>query len=338
MMDVTQQDILERALAWRGAGTGVAIATVVRTWGSSPRPVGSHLAVDAQGAFVGSVSGGCIEGAVIHEAMAVIGDGKPRLLEFGVSDEQAWEVGLACGGRVQVFVERIDDAAHLNALLSAQEARRPVACLTRLADGARCLLPDEANRGELGLSEEQRQEAVLRIVADRSGPLGCDEGLFLRVYAPAPRLLVVGAVHIAQALAPMAQLAGYAVTIIDPRTAFAAAERFPEQTLCTDWPDEALERYRPDLLTAVVTLSHDPKLDDPALAAALASDAFYIGSLGSKRTHAQRLERLRAQGFADAALARIHSPVGLDLGGRMPAEIAVSILAQMLQVRYRGRA
>ena len=336
-MDVTQQDILERAQAWHAAGQGVALATVVRTWGSSPRPVGSHLAVDAGGGFVGSVSGGCIEGAVIHEALAAIKDGQPRLLEFGVSDEQAWEVGLACGGRVQVYVQRIEAGTPVAELLSAQSARLPVASLTRLADGAQCLLHSTGDSGDLALTLEQRQEALTRIVADRSGPLDCDEGIFLRVYAPTPRLLVVGAVHIAQALAPMAALTGFAVTIIDPRRAFAAEQRFPEQVLCTDWPDEALARYQPDLLSAVITLSHDPKLDDPALVAALNSEAFYIGSLGSKRTHAQRIERLSALGFDAAALARIHAPVGLDLGGRMPAEIAVSILAQVLQVRYRGR-
>ena len=337
-MDVSQTDILERARTWRRAGQGVALATVVRTWGSSPRPVGSHLAVEARGGFVGSVSGGCIEGAVIQEAIATIDDGQPRLLDFGVSDEQAWEVGLACGGKVQVYVQRVEQLPALDALLAAQSERRAIASVTRLADGASCLLPEAIAAAHLLLSPEQRQEALARIVADDSGPLRCDDGLFLRVYAPAPRMLVVGAVHIAQALAPMAVLAGFAVTIIDPRTAFAAAERFPEHSLCTDWPDEALARYQPDLLSAVITLSHDPKLDDPALVAALTSEAFYIGSLGSKRTHAQRLERLAAHGFDAAALARIHAPVGLDLGGRMPAEIAVSILAQVLQVRYRGRS
>ena len=336
-MDVSQEDILERANAWRGAGVGAALATVVRTWGSSPRPVGSHLAVDAQGSFVGSVSGGCIEGAVIHEALPTIADGRPRLLDFGVSDEQAWEVGLACGGRVQVYVERLDDEASLTAILAALAERRASASVTRLADGARCLLQNGEMSGALVLGAEQMQEARTRILADSSGPLQCAEGLFLRVYAPAPRMLVVGAVHIAQALAPMAELAGFAVTIIDPRRAFAAAARFPEQSLCTDWPDEALAHFRPDLLTAVITLSHDPKLDDPALVAALRSEAFYIGSLGSKRTHGQRLERLRELGFDAPSLARIHAPIGLDLGGRLPAEIAVSILAQVLQVRYRGR-
>ncbi len=335
MLTVNTQEILERAQAWRESGLGVALATVVRTWGSSPRPVGSHLVVDDQGNFVGSVSGGCIEGAVIQEARAAIADGRPRLLDFGVSDEKAWEFGLACGGRIQVYVERLDETDHLNSLLTAQVARVPAATLTRLTDGSHCLLLPEKTDGRLDLNPEQIEEAQTRILADRSGPLQCDEGIFLRAYAPAPRMLVIGAVHIAQALAPMATLAGFNVTIIDPRTAFATAERFPEVTLCTDWPDEALERCQPDFTSAVITLSHDAKLDDPALFCALQSEAFYVGALGSKRSHAQRLERLSALGCTAEQLARIHGPVGLDLGGRLPAEIAVSILAQVLQLRYR---
>ncbi|MBI3524909.1 MAG: XdhC family protein [Betaproteobacteria bacterium] len=227
-------------------------------------------------------------------------------------------------------------AALLDAIVAAQAARRPAASITRLADGAQALFDGGHFSGELQLSETQHTEVAGRIVADKSGPLDSDAGLFLRVYAPPPRLLVVGAVHIAQALAPMAALAGFEVTIIDPRRAFASAERFTGIALITEWPDEAMARLLADTMTAVVTLTHDPKLDDPALIAALNSPAFYVGALGSSRTHAKRLERLRAEGFGEEALARIHAPVGLDLGGRMPAEIALSILAQVLQVRYRG--
>ena len=336
-MAITREDILSQACDWRTVGKRVALATVVRTWGSSPRPVGSHLAVDAGGAFVGSVSGGCIEGAVIQEALAAIADGKPRLLDFGVSDEQAWEVGLACGGRVQVYVQHPGMAPDLlDAIVAAQAARRPAASVTRLADGAQALWQDDSIAGALELPPAARTEVAARIVANRSGPLDADDGLFLRVYAPAPRLLLVGAVHIAQALAPMAAMAGFDVTVIDPRSAFASAARFPGVALREEWPDEAMADLRPDATTAVVTLTHDPKLDDPALMAALGSPAFYIGSLGSTRTHAKRLERLRAEGFDAAALTRIHAPVGLDLGGRMPAEIAVAILAEVLQTRYRG--
>lgn len=226
----------------------------------------------------------------------------------------------------------------LEAIVSAQAARRPVATVTRLADGTQALWQEAGLCGELELPSAAAEEIARRIVADRSGLLEADEGLFLRVYVPVPRLLVVGAVHIAQALAPMAATAGFAVVVIDPRRAFASSARFPGVLLRHEWPDQALAELRPDAATAVVSLTHDPKLDDPALAAALTSAAFYIGSLGSTRTHARRLERLREQGFDDATLARIHAPVGLDLGGRMPAEISVAILAEIVQVRYRGGA
>lgn len=334
-MNRQREDILALAQEWRSTGKGVALATVVRTWGSSPRPVGSHLVVADDGNFAGSVSGGCIEGEVIREALAALEDGEPRLLEFGVSNEQAWEVGLACGGRVAVQVQSLTDAAWLDVLQTARAARREVALLTRWTDGAQCLWEAGDCTGSLALSPDMAGEVAERVAANRSGTLEADENLFLQVYAPPLRMLVVGAVHIAQALAPMAALAGFDVTLIDPRRAFASHERFPHVDLRDDWPDEALEALRPDAATAVVTLTHDPKLDDPALIVALGSAAFYIGALGSKRTHAQRLKRLREEGFDDTALARIHAPVGLNLGGRLPAEIAVSILAQVLQVRYK---
>ena len=330
-MTADPDDLFERISDWRSTGTGVALATVVRTWGSSPRPAGSHLAIDEGGAFVGSVSGGCIEGAVVTQALESIADGKPRLLEFGVSDERAWEVGLACGGRVQVYVGRV--GGYVDRLLAALRDKRPVALLTRLADGAQTLLDGASGDGGLTLTQEILDEVRGRIAADRSGPLDVDDGLFARIYAPMPRLLVVGAVHIAQALVPMACLAGFAVTVIDPRRSFASPERFPGLTLDDDWPDEAMARLVPDARTAVVTLSHDPKLDDPALIAALGSPAFYIGALGSRRTHAQRLERLREVGL-ETQTGRIRAPVGLDLGGRSPGEIAVAILAEIIQHRY----
>ncbi len=224
---------------------------------------------------------------------------------------------------------------HFDRLLAAQREKRPVALVTRLADGAQAFVEGDACDGDLSLMPAILDEVLGRIAADRSGPLDTDDGLFARVYAPPPRLLVVGAVHIAQALVPMARLAGFAVTVIDPRRSFASAERFSDIDLTDDWPDEAMARLAPDARTAVVTLSHDPKLDDPALIAALESPAFYIGALGSRRTHAQRLERLREAGL-ESQSSRIRAPVGLDLGGRSPAEIAVSILAEIVQHRYKG--
>lgn len=219
-------------------------------------------------------------------------------------------------------------------LLAERAVKRPVTVVTRLADGAQALVHDGAVSGELTLSDEQRAEVQTLLRSDKSGALVSSDGaLFARCYAQAPRMVIVGAVHITQALAPMAAMAGFEVVVIDPRRAFATAERLPGVTVTTEWPDEALARIGLDAQTAVVTLSHDPKLDDPALIAALQSQCFYIGALGSSRTHAKRVARLTEAGLADA-IPRIHAPVGLDLGGRSPAEIAIAVLAQVIQARY----
>lgn len=219
-------------------------------------------------------------------------------------------------------------------LLAERAAKRAATLVTRLADGAQALVVGGDIVGELQLTPEQHEEIRRRLRSDRSGALESSNGeLFARCYASAPRLVIVGAVHITQALAPMAAMAGFEVVVIDPRRAFATSERLPGVTVTTEWPDEALARIGLDAQTAVVTLSHDPKLDDPALIAALQSQCFYIGALGSSRTHAKRVARLTEAGLADA-LPRIHAPVGLDLGGRSPAEIAVSVLAQVIQSRY----
>lgn len=222
-------------------------------------------------------------------------------------------------------------------LQAATAAGVSTALVTRLTDGAQSLFDGERWQGPLEISEEQRAAGRRMLIADKSGMLAGTEGLFVRSYARAPRLVVIGAAHISQVLAPMATLAGFEVTVIDPRRAFASAERFPGVTLLDAWPDEALEQLKLDATSAVVTLTHDPKLDDPALIVALASPAFYIGALGSTRTHAKRAARLTEAGLGDK-VARIHAPVGLDLGGRAPREIAVSILAEVIQVRYRGES
>jgi xanthine dehydrogenase accessory factor len=223
----------------------------------------------------------------------------------------------------------------LDRLVAAASGRAPVAVVTRLSDGAQALVDREVLCGDLELDSELVAAVGRSVRQERSGALPQHEDLFVRVYAGPPRLLVVGAVHIAVALAPMAALAGFEVTVIDPRTAFANAERLPHVTLTNEWPDEAMARLAPDARTAVVTLTHDPKLDDPALIAALNSPAFYIGSLGSTRTHAQRVQRLTQLGLGDR-VGRIHAPVGLALGGRSPAEIALATVAQIVQERYRG--
>jgi xanthine dehydrogenase accessory factor len=259
---------------------------------------------------------------VVTEAMEALADRQPRLLTFGVSDETAFAVGLACGGTIRVLVEPVGQGDHalpeslLADLVAARAAPRAVALVTRAEGWTRTLL---------GPGEDAAIDARLR--ADRSGME--EDGRFIAVHNPPLRLIVVGAVHIAQPLLTIARACGYAPTLIDPRGAFGSAARFPGETILEDWPDEALAALAPDSRTAIVTLTHDPKLDDPALTVALRLPVFYIGALGSKKTHARRVERLTAQGFAPEAIARIHAPVGLAIGARTPAEIAVSIMAQI---------
>lgn len=228
----------------------------------------------------------------------------------------------------------------LDATLAARRDKLPVALVTDLATGRQRLVDPDGSSGDLDLAEDMIGAAREALREDRSGVLDASDGkLFVQVFTPPLRLVIVGAVHIAQSLAPMASLAGYEVTVIDPRRAFATAERFPGVTITDDWPDEALERIAPDYRTAVVTLTHDPKLDDAALAVALRSEVFYIGCLGSQKTHGARLKRLRRAGFGDEDMARIHGPIGLDLGGKLPAEIAVATLAEITQIRHaRARA
>ncbi len=310
-------DIPALALDWHRKGRGAALATVVETWGSAPRAAGSQLVVDRDGAMQGSVSGGCVEGAVVLEAAEALTDGKPRLLEYGVSDDDAFAVGLACGGRIRVLVDPVGGAlaeSLLADLVAARHARQAVALVSDLEGDARRLA------GPPEFSERFRD--------DRSG-VEPDGRSFVGLHNPPLRLIVVGAVHIAQALVPMARLAGYDPVIVDPRPAFGSAPRFPGERLIDEWPDAALKGLAPDARTAIVTLTHDPKLDDPAIEAALRSEVFYLGCLGSTRTHAKRLDRLTEAGWGPDDLARIDAPVGLDIGARGPAEIAVSILAGM---------
>ena len=227
--------------------------------------------------------------------------------------------------------------ATLDRLFAERAAKRPVALVTSLDGGGQSLVTTEETHGDLALALGIVAAARTALRSDRSGTIEADGSrYFIRVYNPPLRMAVIGAVHIAQALAPMAALAGYEVTVIDPRHAFATEARFPGVRLVTEWPDEVLGALRPDRRTAVVTLTHDPKLDDPALEVALRSEAFYIGALGSGRTQAKRLRRLQELGFTGEQLGRIHGPIGLKLGGRAPAEIAIAILAEATQVLHQG--
>jgi len=316
----------ETALAWHRGGTGAVLATVIETWGASPCPVGSQLAVNGAGEMAGSVSGGCVEAAVVTEALAALADRRSRVLTYGIADEAAFAVGLSCGGRVRILVEPVGAGVEaltepmLADLVAARSAGQPVALVTWLSGWQRALILPGQDPG-----------VDARLDADRSGLEA--GGRFVAVHNPAPRLIVLGAVHIAQPLLAMARISGFAPVLIDPRQAFGSAARFPGEIILDDWPDAALHSLAPDAQTAIVVLTHDAKLDEPALVAALASKAFYIGCLGSTRTQADRRARLRALGLTEADLARIHGPVGLDIGAETPGEIAVAILADIIRQR-----
>jgi xanthine dehydrogenase accessory factor len=332
-MLASDSDILRKAQEWKGAGRDVALATVVETWGSAPRPVGSHLVIDSEGNFLGSVSGGCVEGDVITEALDVIAMGGQHMLEFGVADETAWRAGLSCGGRIRVYVQSIDaNRADLLAAFNAERAmRRPCILVTNIASGKQRLV-----RAADVDSEPTADILKERLRLGKSGIVEWGgEELFLRVETPPVRLIVIGAVHVSQMLAPIVSLAGFDMIIIDPRNAFATPERFPGVRLIAEWPEVALASLHLDHYTAMVLLTHDPRIDDQGLTEALRADCFYIGALGSRKTHANRLERMRAKGFGDAVLERIHAPIGLDIGAVSPAEIAVSIAGEIIADSHR---
>jgi len=308
-------------------GRGVAVATVVETFGSAPRPVGSHLVVDEAGVFCGSVSGGCVEGEVVTAALDVIEDGAPRLLNFGVADEAAWRAGLPCGGCVSVYVQKLDAACvKLLAELSDEYAQRRACALVTPLDGGQPWLLRSSDAKEDPPAETLR--AGQSVLIERGS-----RRMFVYVHRPPTRLVIVGAVHVAQVLSSMARAAGFDVVIIDPRAAFAARERFPDVTVITQWPDEALPRLGFDGFTALAALSHDPKIDDAALRLALSSDCFYVGALGSMTSRARRVERLTAAGLTESALTRLRAPIGLDIGAVSPAEIAISVMGEIVLTR-----
>jgi xanthine dehydrogenase accessory factor len=294
-MSTDWKNIWQTIREWDGEGRKMALATVVKTWGSSPRPVGSHLVIDADGHMEGSVSGGCVDGVVVTAARDCINTKKGELLQFEVATDQAWEVGLSCGGEVHILVEP----------------------LINIAEKVSYLLDNDANTIKKLHSETKM----------------IDGNFFTHEYKPALKMIVVGAVHISQGLVSMAKTLDIDVILVDPRTAYASEERFPDIDFITSWPDEALKKIGINASTAIVTLSHDPKLDDPALEIAVRSEAFYIAALGSLKTQKERKKRLKEKGFSEDEIARIHGPAGLDIGALEPAEIALSILSELVATR-----
>ena len=311
--------ILPTALEWHVSGIGAAVATVIRTWGSAPRPVGSQLAVSGEGDIIGSVSGGCVEGAVIIEALNTLKTGRNVILEYGVSDEDAFAVGLACGGNIQILVEPVGFGLSENIvadLVCRCQRREPVAYSIDIKSGVNKVITLDINDGKKNVGTHT------------SGFYGAE---FLVIYEKPLRMAVIGGVHIAQPLVSIARMSGFAVVVIDPRSTFLNAIRFPNVELSNLWPDEALKAFKPDSRTAIITLSHDPKIDDLGLIEALNSNCFYIGCLGSKKTHSKRLDRLSKIVNSDVCLSRLHGPIGLNIQSRTPTEIAISIMAEVIQ-------
>ncbi|MCX7683244.1 MAG: XdhC/CoxI family protein [Anaerolineae bacterium] len=332
------QDIAGELRRWLADGESIALATVVWAEGSSPRAPGARLAVTASGRFCGSVSGGCVDGAVLAEAQEVLAGAPFKRLRYGVVDESGWDVGLACGGTIEVFVEPLV-AIHRH-LLDALAAETPVAFCTRLSDAAHLLAwADGRIEGELALTVTlpDFRSATSPVATLHHRPEG---DLFCELFMPPPCLIVVGAVHIAVPLVSLARVLGFRTRVIDARRAFADPERFPQadEVLAT-WPQEVLDAEQLGPQHYIVVLTHDPKFDLPTLEIALRSRAGYIGLLGSLSTQMRRKAALAAMGFSEEELARIHGPVGLDLGGNTPEEIALAIMAEIVAARHgrRGR-
>ncbi len=308
----TDFEIFDQASIWEIKGTEMALAIVLKTWGSSPRQPGSMMLIREDGHLVGSVSGGCVEGAVIVGSRQIMKENKTELMEFGVADEDAWSVGLSCGGKISVFVcprNRIERGL-FQKVCNVKNSRESIT------------LECDIRKGSISIINNKTTES---------------ENVFNIEVTAKPRVLIVGAVHISQHLIPMAKEAGFDVVLIDPRSHFGTRERFPDVEVSNDWPDEALKKVKLGDKDCLVTLTHDPKIDDPALQIALASPLFSICCLGSKRTHAARKNRLLNSGITEQQFDRIHGPAGLDINAKTPAEIAVSILAELIK-DWRGRA
>jgi xanthine dehydrogenase accessory factor len=317
------REILPELERWRARGDRIAMARVVATRRSAPRPVGSKLIVSARGELAGSVSGGCVESEVVEAAREVLAGGEPRLLTYGISDDLALSVGLPCGGEIDVWVSEPEPEL-LGQLGDVAQQERHAVFYTDLEDGSERLV----HHGDDPVADEVIRTGQSRVVELHG------RRLFADVYGPAPRLLVYGAVDTADALAASARSIGWHTIVADARGRFATRERLPHaDEILVAWPEETLAQVQPDHATAIVVLTHDDKFDVPMLVGALASDAFYVGALGSRRNQERRRERMLQAGVDESALERIAGPAGLDIGAHTPAETAVSILAEIMAVR-----
>jgi len=351
------RDILDPITKWWDAGEVFGLATVVRTFRSAPREPGAAMAVSAAGEVIGSVSGGCVEGAVYEVAQQALESGQPVLETYGVSDDDALAVGLTCGGILHVFVEPVSQQAfpELGAVAEGIRSGQPVAVATVIegpgeAGARRVIWADDRASGTLGAGDRLDAAADddvrgmlaqgltgVRRYGAHGERRGDDLAVFVHSFAPPPRMLVFGAIDFAAAVARAGKFLGYHVTVCDARPIFATRARFPEaDDVVVEWPHRYLAGTRVDERTVICVLTHDPKFDVPVLEVALRTPAGYIGAMGSRRTHSDRLDRLREAGLTEAELARLRSPIGLDLGARTPEETAVSVAAELIQLRWGG--
>jgi xanthine dehydrogenase accessory factor len=330
------RDVLPEITEWAARGDRVALATVVGVHRSAPRPPGAKMAVNEHGQIAGAVSGGCVEGAVVDVADGVLRGGEPRLLHFGIADAEAWDVGLPCGGEIDVWVQKYEPGRFTDVATGGGRAAE-VTLLEGARPGAKLLVEADGRRsGTLGapeLDDAAAQTAGELLWAERSERQGA---FFIDVVAPAPRLILFGAVDIAASLCTLARAAGWRPYVVDPRARFASPERFPDaEEVVAAWPEEAFAKLGGiDPATSIAVLTHDPKLDDAALLIALRSSARFVGAMGSRRAQATRRERLLAAGLTDDDLGRLSAPLGLDLGALSAEETALSILAEVVAARH----
>lgn len=334
------RDILSDVIRWQRDGASIALATVVQTWGSAPRRPGAKMALVSDGRISGSVSGGCVEAAVFEAGMESLKTNRPQLLHFGVADETAWEVGLACGGSIDIFVKPLDPI-FFDSLRTAWTDESPSAHAT-VTRGSKDIFGNEIlihengqATGTIGSGWDGRMIALAKdaLASGESQRFILDEEteVFVEIISPPPTLVIVGGVHIAVALVSLAKTLGYRTVLIDPRKVWGSEERFPHvDRLIQSWVDDGFAQIKITQSTAIAMLTHDPKLDDPALKVALNSPAFYIGALGSKTTNAKRRERLLNEGVSEVQLSRLHAPIGLDIGAETPEEIALAIMAEVV--------
>ena len=337
------QDIIDAVYRWRKQEKVIAIATVTETWGSSPRGVGAQMIVSKDGEMVGSVSGGCVEGAVVDACLEIMRTGKQKYLHFGVTDQTAWEVGLSCGGKISVFV-RLLDVQIFDCLCAVWKQERKFAILTviqgpdQLIANEILLLDDGQTIGDIG---PEFSDQVLALAANTLNTgkshlvtTNYEFELFINCIAPLPAMIIVGGVHIAITLVSFAKNLGFRTIVVDPRRSFASQIRFEHaDKVYIDWPEEVFKQLKITESTAIVVLTHDPKIDDPAIVLALSSPAFYVGALGSKKTQADRRQRLLNLGLGEEQMRRLYAPIGLNLGGNTPEQIALAIMAEIVQVQ-----